>query len=247
MLGAWILWHRYDLRSPHWRAHLYRSTVGTLGMFLYFAAIGRLPLAAAVTLNNTSALFMAAILSLRSRRRPPWGVLFALALGFGGVAMVLQPTITEEQWLGGVLGLGSGFAACIAQLNLRELGAAGEPEWRTVFLFSALSALIGAPLALLLPTHPEPVQPVQWLFFAGIGVSGCIAQLALTRAYSSGRTLVTASLSYTTVIFSSLFGVAIWGDRLSPLSWLGIAAIIIAGLISTHPRVWASARADGAE
>jgi S-adenosylmethionine uptake transporter len=240
MLGGWILWHRLSLRSTYWRTHLYRSTVGTLGMLLYFATIARLPLAAAVTLNNTSALFMAAILTLRSRRHPPLPVLLALGLGFGGVAMVLQPTISQDQWLGGLLGLGSGLLACIAQLNLRELGRVGEPEWRTVFIFSATCTLLALPLGLTLPSNVTHATTTQWSFLFAVGVFGCLGQLALTRAYSSGRTIVTASLSYTTVIFSSLYGVALWGDRLSLLSWLGIATIVIASLISTHPAVWAN-------
>jgi S-adenosylmethionine uptake transporter len=250
MIGGWILCYRLSLRSAHWRSHLYRSTAGTLAMLLYFAAISRLPLAAAVTLNNTSALFMAAILCFRDEQRPPLSVLGALLLGFAGVGMLLQPTLSPDQWLGGLLGLGSGFLACVAQLNLRALGRAGEPEWRTVFIFSATSALLALPLALTLPNtaiaHPDALQ---YGYLLAVGTFGCLGQLALTRAYSSGKTIVTASLGYTNVIFSSLYGVILWGERLSLLSWGGIAAIIVASLISTHPSVWvkASATRGGAD
>lgn len=238
MLGGWILWCRLSLRSAFWRAHLYRSTAGTISMLLYFATIGHLPLAAAVTLQNTSALFMAIFLS--RRRRPPLAVLLALCLGFVGVAMVLQPTISQNQWLFGLVGLGSGLFTCIAQLNLRELGRAGEPEWRTVFIFSATNSLLALPLALLLPAGTgAPPNGLLWGGLLAVGIFGGIGQLALTRAFSTGKAIVTASLSYTTVIFSSLYGVLIWGDQLSPLSWFGIATIIIACLISTHPAVWA--------
>jgi S-adenosylmethionine uptake transporter len=240
-ISAWVIWFRLSLRSEHWRTHLYRSVMGSLGMLLYFATIARLPLAAAVTLNNTSALFMAAAVIWQQRRRPPMLVLFALLMGFIGVALVLRPTITEEQWLGGVMGLLSGFLGCIAQMNVRALSRAGEPEWRTVFYFSLACSLLAIPVSLYLPTNHASgeANPGQIAFLLIIGLAGGAGQLALTRAYGIGRTIVTASLSYTTVIFSSLYGILLWHDHLSLLSWLGIAIIILSTMISTHPGVWA--------
>lgn len=240
MLLAWVVLFRLSLQSRHWKSHLYRSLFGSLGMLLYFSAIARLPLAAAVTLNNTSALFMAAAVTLRQRHMPPLPVLGALIMGFVGVAMVLQPTITPEQWLGGVLGISSGLLGCLAQLNVRELSRAGEPEWRTVLFFSAACTLFSLPLAICLPGgSPAQADSAQWASLLAVGVAGCIGQLAMTRAYGQGKTIVTASLSYTTVIFSSLFGVFLWGDHLSAVSYLGISLIATASIISSHPAVWA--------
>lgn len=241
ILGGWILWLRLSLRSQHWRAHLFRSTMGTLSMVMYFATIARLPLAAAVTLNNTSALFMAGAVTLRQRRMPPRAVLGALMAGFIGVALVLQPTISQEQWLGGLMGLCSGFFACIAQLNVRELSRAGEPEWRTVFIFSAVCSTLALPLAILLPGGQlTGATTTQYGYLLVLGVAGCVGQLAMTRAYGIGKTIVTASVSYTQVIFSSLYGVLLWHDQLSFLSWVGIIIIIAASIVSTHPAVWAN-------
>jgi drug/metabolite transporter (DMT)-like permease len=237
LIGAWVLWQRQSLYSGHWKSHLYRSIAGTLAMLMYFSAISRLPLATAVTLNNTSALFLTCILSLR--QPPPRAVLGALALGFTGVVLVLRPTFAHDQWLGGLLGLCSAFLACIAQLNLRELGRAGEPEWRTVCIFSATNTLIALPLALLQNASPAQASATEWGFLLAVGFCGGLGQLALSRAFSLGSAIVTASIGYSTVIFSSLFGVLLWGDRIPVLSWAGMAMIIVASLISTHPAVWA--------
>lgn len=239
LLAGWVLWFRLSLHSRHWRSHLYRALFGTLGMLLYFAAIAELPLAAAVTLNNTSALFMAAAVTLRQRHMPPILVICALITGFCGVALVLQPSLTAEQWQGSACGLTSGLLGCLAQLNVRELSRAGEPEWRTVLFFSAACTLMACPLAIFLPgSSPSLASPTQWIFLIALGVAGGLGQLALTRAYGLGKTIVTASLSYTTVIFSSLYGVFLWGEHLSAPSYLGIALIAAASIVSTHPAVW---------
>ena len=48
------------------------------------------------------------------------------------------------------------------------------------------------------------------LLLLGVGGFGTLAQLAMTRAYNRGRTLMAASLAYSTVIFASLFGMLFW-------------------------------------
>lgn len=245
ILGAWVLWQQRTLYSVHWKSHLYRSTAGTLSMLLYFMAITRLPLATAVTLNNTSALFIAVVLSLR--QPPPRAVLGALALGFAGVVLVLRPTIQDDQWLGAACGLASAFLTCIAQLNLRELGRAGEPEWRTVSIFSITTAVLALPLAVLQPSSISEAGNGEWGYLIAVGLCGGLGQLTLSRAFGRGRAIVTASVGYSTVIFSSLYGALLWGDRISPLSWLGMGMIIAGSLISSHPATWQGHKAEHAD
>ena len=68
----------------------------------------------------------------------------------------------------------------------------------------------------------------------GLGLSATIAQLAMTRAYRTGNTLVVASLAYVTVILSSLFGALWWHEHLSLEAWIAIALIILSGVISVR-------------
>jgi S-adenosylmethionine uptake transporter len=67
----------------------------------------------------------------------------------------------------------------------------------------------------------------------GIGISATVAQMAMTRAYRLGNTLVTANLQYTGIVFSSVWGILIWGDTLNWIGWLGIAVILVSGLAAT--------------
>ena len=72
------------------------------------------------------------------------------------------------------------------------------------------------------------------LLLLSIGVTATAAQLAMTRAYRLGKTLVTANLQYTGIVFSSIWGILIWGDILSWLGWLGIAIILASGIAATY-------------
>lgn len=232
LLWGFVLAKRLTLATPHWRSHLRRGLAGFVSLVMYFYAISELPLATAVTLNYTSPLFLALILVLWSGERVRPLLFLALALGLAGVVMLLRPSFDSEQWLGALAALASGAGAGIAFYNVRRLGQLGEPEWRVVFYFSLISAVGGLPWALASrPFHA--VSGAGLLLVLGVGGFGALAQLALTRAYKHGKTLLSASLAYSTVVFSCLFGVLIWNEVLPLSSWLAIALIVASGLFAS--------------
>lgn len=219
------------LSTPHLHWQITRGTVGFLALLSYFYAITLLPLATAVTLNYTSAIFLAIYLALagwQTRR----GMLGALAVGLLGVVMLLKPTFHADQLFGGLVGLGSGVLAGMAYFSVRELGARGEPETRTVFYFSLVSS-VGAGVWLLF-SEIHAVDRHSGLLLLGVASFATVAQLAMTRAYSRGKTLMSAALAYSTVIFSSLFGMLLWGEVLDASAWAAIGLIILSGIAATH-------------
>jgi drug/metabolite transporter (DMT)-like permease len=232
IIGSYVLVRRLPLATPHARTHVTRGLAGFVSLVMYFYAISLIPLAAAVTLNYTSPLFLALLLVLWLKEPVRHGFYGALTAGFIGVIFLLQPTLDSDQWLGAVFGLGSGIISSIAYLNVRRLGELGEPEWRTVFYFSAISALGGLPWLLSVsPFHAIDLRG--GLLLLGVGGFGALAQLCMTAAYKHGKTLVSASLAYSTVVFSSAFGMLLWGETLPWTGWAGVVLIVASGLLAT--------------
>ncbi len=230
LMAVLARWQGIAYATPHWRRQLSRGLSGTVSLMCYFIAIGILPLATAVTLNYTSPLFVALLLALWFREPVGRGLFGAVALGFAGVVVLLQPTLRPEQWLGAAAGLGSGLVASLAYLNVRELGRLGEPETRTVLWFSLVTSLFGLPWAVFAGNlHGLTLEGAAIL--PGVGGFGGCAQLAMTRAYRYGKTVVAANLSYSTVVFSSLFGVLLWDEALPWTSLLAIAIIVASGVL----------------
>jgi S-adenosylmethionine uptake transporter len=219
------------LITAHWRWQISRGMVGFIALFAYFYAITLLPLATAVTLNYTSAIFLAIYLALAGMRLRA-GILGALLVGLLGVALLLRPTLRADQLIGGLVGLGSGVLAGMAYFNVRELGARGEPEARTVFYFSLVSSVCGGIWLLFSELHAVDLH--SGLLLLGVASFATVAQLAMTRAYTRGKTLMSAALAYSTVIFSSLFGALFWGEALDAAAWFAIGLIILSGIAATH-------------
>ena len=228
-----FLWH-----------HLWRGMLGVTGMWLWFYSIGKLPLATAMTLNYMSPIWVAAILfigKIRSRSSNfEWGMVIAITMSFIGVILLLRPTINADQWFAGVLALISGIIAAFAYLQVRHLGQLGETEYRVVFYLSVISTVTGLSGAVAHDggvggnAHIWQARGMGLILLLTIGVSATVAQIAMTRAYRLGKTLVTANLQYTGIIFSSGWGIILWNDVLSLSSWMGIAVILLSGIAATY-------------
>jgi drug/metabolite transporter (DMT)-like permease len=234
LIAIWgvIALHQRRLLAPlatvHFQAHFWRGLAGFIALVLFFYALARLPLATAVTLNYTAPLFLAVLSAWWLRERHGRGLIGAVLLGFVGIVLLLRPQVQGQAWLPALAGLVSGMLAAVAYVNVKQLGKLGEPEWRVVFYFTLLSTVGGGVWMALAGVHLPQARDWPWLI--GIGVTATLAQLALTRAYHRGRTLTVGSLAYTTVGFSALYGVLLFGERLPLLAWIGMAVVAAAGI-----------------
>lgn len=223
---------RLPIKTPHLNKQLARALIGFVALLMFFYAISHLPLATAITLNYTSPLFLAAFMPFMLHEQPKKILYVAILMSFIGIILLLKPSFAREDLLAGIAGLCSGIGAGLAYVHVKQLGNLHEPDWRTVFYFTLIST-IGAGIWMLF----DQVSVVTWHdlpILLGLAGSATLAQLALTRAYRTGKTLTVASLSYATVVISSLFGILFWAEHLSASEWLAIGLIMIGGVLSTY-------------
>jgi len=220
---------KISLKTNFKKLHFYRSFVGFLSLLAFFYAISHLPLSTAISLNYTSPLFVALLITFFLNKKPSFYVCCLLLIGFFGAFLILKPTLIGNSAFAGFIGLLSGFGAGLAYLFMAQLGKVNEPDTRVVFYFTLLSSICAGLLMLLEDTNLEIFQ--HWWLLLGLGVSATIAQLALTKAYRVGNTLKNAGLSYLTILFSSILGLIVFSETLDVLSLVGILLIIISGIV----------------
>jgi drug/metabolite transporter (DMT)-like permease len=234
MLGV-ARWQRGTVRTRVPAMHFWRCIAGVVSLVLWFYALSGLPLATAMTLNYMSSIWMALFLIggavALGGSRVDGRIVATVLIGFAGVAMILRPTIAEHQLWYGLMGLLSGIIAATAYLQVTALGRIGEPEYRIVFYFSVAGVAAGALLVLLGGLHAHTWHGA--LLLLAVGVLATVAQLMMTRAYSTGPTLVNASLQYLGIAWSFAYGVLLFGDRVTALALSGMLLIVAAGVFAT--------------
>jgi drug/metabolite transporter (DMT)-like permease len=193
--------------------------------------MSKLPLATAQTLNYTSPIFLAVALVVVLGEKFSWWLIAAIAVGFAGVALLLHPTMQRGTEAPALIGLFSGVFASWAYLSVRSLGKLGEPDYRVVFWFTLIGSLICAGWELATASF-HPITLGNGWTLLGLGACGTIAQLAMTRAYRTGNTLVVGALSYSTLVFGAAATYVVWSEELPLAEIGGIAVIIASGLMA---------------
>jgi drug/metabolite transporter (DMT)-like permease len=151
--------------------------------------------------------------------------------GFVGIILLLRPSYDSSQWVGVTLALASAGTAAIAALNIRSIGRLDEPIVRTVAYFSVFVTVGALPWFLL--SNPTQIDLQGAAYLLGVGLFATLGQIFVTLAYQRGHTLLVSLLGYSQVVFTSLIGIAVWGDHPTSSSWLAMALIIASGAAAT--------------
>jgi drug/metabolite transporter (DMT)-like permease len=216
-----------SLRTKRVGAHVGRMALGVTAMALNFLAFILLPLAEATTIGFSVPIFsvvLAAMVLGEPTGRWRWG---AVAAGFAGVLLIVQPGSGEVPLVGASVALAAALLTASVTIVIRKLGAT-ERAATTVFWF-AVSSLV--PLGLLMLWFAGPHDAATWALLAGLAVVGGLAQLTLTGALRLAPVALVMPMDYTSLLWAVLLGEWIFGELPTPWIWVGAPIIIASGLV----------------
>lgn len=206
--------------------HATRMVVGLTGMALNFLSYILLPPTEASTIGFTMPIFgtiLSALILRETTGVHRWG---AVAIGFVGVLIMVRPDAGHFPTMGVAVAVGAALVTASVSLILRELGRT-ENAGVIVFWFTLLSV---PPLGVGMLFYGQSHDAATWGLLLLIGVVGGIAQICLTGALRWGPVSVVLPMDYSTIIWTTLLGWAIWGDWPMSTTWIGAALIITSGL-----------------
>ena len=210
---------------PH--LHLLRGVAGLAAMYCFYYAIMRLPLAEAMVLLLGAPLYIPLIGLLWLKEPVPARVWLGVALGFGGVLVMMRPGLAGISTPVALALLG-GFFAAIVQVTIRRLSRT-EPTLRIVFYFAFTGTLLSAlPLAWAWST-PSPRALVGLL---AVAVCSTLGQVCLTQGLSMASVARLGIFSYFSVIFAAAFGWLLWQEPITHWQVAGSLLILLAGLLA---------------
>jgi drug/metabolite transporter (DMT)-like permease len=228
LVCLYMAWRRAfgGLFKVRWPLHLLRGALG-IGMLTMFAyAIRNLSLAEAYSIFFIAPTLITAlsVFVLKEKvSRAQWG---AIAVGLGGVLVVLRPTGAGFLTAGGLAVLGAAACYAVSAVTGRILSRADASEAMVFWLM--LMMAVGA---LTLGAHEWlPIRRQDWPLLAGLSVSGCLGQLAITEAFRLGKASVLAPFEYSALAWGTGLDWLLWRTLPDEYTVLGAALIIASGV-----------------
>jgi drug/metabolite transporter (DMT)-like permease len=224
---------RHALDTDDFRGHLVRGLAGVSAVACYFFAIARLRLADAVLLNQSMPLFIPLVERAWLGEQIPrrlWGV---LALGFGGLLLILRPGTGVFEPVA-LVGLASAVFASISQVGIRRLTRT-EPVARIVFYFGLVASVVALPPAAWWWKTPSAGT---WAVLLLMGVFATVGQFTLTRAYLHAPAASVGPFLYAGPVFAGLLDWLIWNRLPDALFVVGAAVVVLAATLALrlmHP------------
>jgi len=227
-LLPWILYRgRGELRTQVLHLHLLRGLAGLSAMYCFFYAIANIPLADAMLLQLSAPLFVPLLALVWLNETVTRRLWLAVAVGFGGVFLILSPGLDGVSPVALAALLGGLFAA-VAKVTVRRLSHS-EPSVRIVFYF-ALTATLVSSVPMLWAWQTPSASAWAWMF--AIALLATLGQLCLTRGLSLAPASRMGTFGYFAVVFGAAYGWLLWGEM--PMWWTvaGTVLIVTAGMLA---------------
>jgi len=206
------------------RLQALRMVLSTVDVAAFFAATAYLPLADVITFYLAVPIFVTAGSAIFLRERVGWRRWSAVAVGFCGVLVALQPSAQSFTWPALIALCGSASFASLMLMTRMLRGAPDVVLASTQFAGSLIFGVVMAPLGWVTPSLPEA-----GLFALG-GVVSVMALLCVNRSLKLAPASVVVPYQYTMIVWAVLFGYAVFGDLPSIATLIGAAIIVAAGL-----------------
>jgi len=224
-----IVWNRswHALRPAMPALHLFRAALGItmLGSFIF--AVHRLSMAETYAITLCAPLIMTALSGpVLGDRTPPrrWA---AIAIGLCGVLVVLRPGQGGfASKIAVLVALGSAVCYAVSAMTTRFLGRRNT-NTAMVFWWLVLGAIGSGVLAI---SAWHPIVEGDWVWLAGVGLSGALGQVWITDAFRRAPPSVVAPFEYMAVLWGFAIDWIFWSASPSQPLVIGAAIIIASGI-----------------
>ena len=234
-MGTWIfifpymLVNRVSIKGNHIRPLLARGILGVLSLACFFVAVQRIPLGSAISIRYLGPIFGAFLAYYYLKEKVNWMQWLSFGIAFSGVVLLKGFDIRIDFLSLGLLMISAIFVGGVFVL-IRYLS--DKEHYLTIINYFMMSSLV---LSLCFIQYWRMPLNYEWFAVCGIGTTGLIGQIYMTRAFQTEETSVLAPFKYMELIYAMIMGYFIFGESYELIPMLGII-LIMGGMLSN---VWA--------
>lgn len=225
-----------------------RSALLAVMWVVYYTSLPYIKLSVAAAVYYTIPLFITLYSAAFTGDRVTPRAWFAVALGFGGVLIIVRPA-TDGFNAYVLLPLVAANLYALAMILTRTRCRAENPKVLSLWLnltFLVFGLVVSAALSLaslpgsIVDTYPFLAGPwirlgsTQWLVMALLACIIVIGSLFAAVAYQNGPSSLVATFDYAYLGFSVMWGLLVFAEVPDGLTILGIVMVAVAGIIAVR-------------
>lgn len=203
-----------------------RAGLDTLGTVTYLVSLFHIPLANATAINMATPLVVTVLAVLTFREEVNAARWLAIAVGFMGVMLVVNPRGDDFNAYAVICLVGTVFQAS-RDIATRLVDRTIPSVLITLSTAAAVTLFAGV-WSLFAPW--VPVGPAQLALLAAASVFLSGGYFLVTVAMRAGEMSLIAPFRYSALVFALVLGYAVWGHVPDAWAWTGIALLFAAGL-----------------
>lgn len=203
-----------------------RAWIDAVGTFIYLIALFHLPIVNATAIVMTSPLMIAVLAAVFMGERVGASRWLAIALGFLGVLLIIQPRAEGFNAYALLCLLGT-LLMSVRDLLTRRVAATVPSTIITLATALAVTLLSGA-ASLVQGWAPFGAFELALLALASIFLAGGYYGIVIGMRH--GEMSVIGPFRYSGLLWALVIGFLVWGDLPNAMAWLGIALLSGSGL-----------------
>lgn len=207
-----------------------RAAFDAFATMTYLTSLFHLPIGNATAINMATPLFITVFAVIAFKEQVGAGRWMAIATGFAGVLLVVQPSGTAFNAYA-LLCLGGTVLHASRDLITRMIDKSVPSILITLSTAIAVALLAGI-FSLFEEWKPVTAQHLALLAASSVFLSG--GYFLMTVAMRGGEMSVIAPFRYAGLLFALVLGFIVWGDVPNAVAWAGIALLVAAGLYVLH-------------
>lgn len=232
-------------RPVSFRRTALRSLAVAVGLLIYFASLGALPVAQAGAGLFSAPIWVVLLSALFFSVRITPLTIVPMVTGFVGVLLLLQPD-PDAFSVQSLMPLAAGAFYGLGMLLTSYFCRNESPIALAIGILAALGAIslvvlvyftlvpVGAPGFVTDGWRP-PTERFLWL--TGLQALGAVVAITCpSQAYRIGTPSYVAVFEYAFLIFASLWAFLLWGTTTGPVALAGIAIILVSGTVLSLTR-----------
>lgn len=214
-----------SLRSNRPGLQMLRLVFAVIAMLSGFSAVIHLPLADATAISFAKSFFITIFAVIFLKEVVGVYRWSAVAVGFIGVIVMLQPG-TAEFSIYSIASLVGAAGAAAIMIILRILTQKDSTD--TIMTWSALG--IGIAMAIPGIYYWQPLDTLEWGLLAILVVVSYFGQRCNISAYKHGEASLLASLDYVRLLWAASLGYLVFGNFPGAPTWIGASIVISAAI-----------------